>query len=349
MSAPIVREHRPGLPDNASRADRLRHTARHFTEGSTLQMTILVTVLVVLGAALSFASPNFLTTVNIVAIFQTMAVLCIVSIGQTVAILSGGFDLSVGGVVPLAGIVYALVSNAASGPAGVIAGIATALATGAFFGAMNGVFITKLRINAMITTLGTLSVAGGAAYVVGQGQTIVTANPDATVFSEPALGRVSWDVLTLVALVIIGSLMLHYTISGRVVYALGGSRVAARRAGIRVNGATIGVYIVSAGLAAFAGVIATSQLDAASPSAYTNSALSSITAVILGGAALTGGRGTIIGTVVGSLLLGVIGNGLNLLQINTFYQTIITGCVLLIAVGFTRLKDVFARTADDDE
>ncbi|MEV7605996.1 ABC transporter permease [Paenarthrobacter sp. NPDC089322] len=306
-------------------------------------MTILVAVLVLLCAVLALTSNRFLSTGNVVAIFQAMAVLCIASIGQTLAIITGGFDLSIGGVLPLAGIVFATTVNTVPGPVGVVVAIFAALAIGAAVGLVNGFFITKLKVNPLITTLGTLSVAGGAAFLFNNGVTTIVSSPAAKGLTGPVFGRLTWDVVMFIGLALLTTLILHYTIWGRIMYALGGSREAVRRAGIRADRATTSIYIASGCFAAFAGVIAASQLQAASPTSYSNAPLSTITAVILGGAALYGGRGTILGTVLGSLLLGVIANGLNLLQINTFYQTIITGAVLLLAVGLTKIRDSFSR------
>lgn len=319
---------------------------RAFLDSGHLQLVILGLVLIALCLGLAATKPVFLGSSNVVAILQTMAVLCIASIGQTIAILSGGFDLSVGGVIPLAGVVYAMTSNAVPDATGVVIGITCALAAGALVGVLNGAFITRLRINPLITTLGTLSVAGGAAFVISRGDTVILDNPNATFLARRIWGVLSADVVLLIMVVIVASLVLHYTIAGHIVYAIGGSRTASERAGLRVARSTILIYVSSAMLASVAGIVAASQLYAASPSSYSDAALSTITAVILGGAALTGGKGTIVGTVLGSLLLGVIANGLNLLQINSYYQTIITGIVLLVAVGLTRARQILARSTE---
>ena len=310
----------------------------------TMQTTILTAGVIVIGVVLAFATPHFLTAPNVIVILQTMSVLAIASIGQTLVIISGGFDLSIGGVLPLSGVVFATVANVVPGPLSTVIAVLASIGIGVAFGLLNGVFITKLGVNPLITTLGSFSIAGGAAYLVNAGQITVLAKPESSVLAGPAFGTITWDVVIFVGLAVLASLVLHLTIWGRRIYALGGNREAVRRAGVKTDRATIWVYVWCAALAALAGVVATSQLQAGSASTDVNAALSSVTAVILGGATLTGGVGTIHGTILGSLLLGVIANGLNLLQIDSFYQTVLTGVILLLAVGTTRLRGSLSRT-----
>lgn len=340
-----LREHRPGLDPDARWQDRTVHRIRGLANQDVVHILVITLVLVAVSLYLTVATDRFLTTPNLVAILQTMAVLCIASIGQTLVLLIGGFDLSVGGVIPLAGVVYAVVANSTDGAGGVLRGVAAACAVGVAFGLLNGVLVTKLQINPLITTLATMSLAGGAAFLFNDGITTVLMNPDATVFSASITEVVSWDVVIVIAVALGAAFVLHMTVAGRIVYALGGNAEAVRRSGIRADRAMISVYVASGLLAAVAGVVATSQLSAASPDAYSDAALTTVTAVVLGGTALTGGRGLVLGTVIGSLLLGVIANGLNLLQVDTFYQTIVTGVVLLLAVVLTKLRDVFSSSA----
>jgi ribose/xylose/arabinose/galactoside ABC-type transport system permease subunit len=310
----------------------------------TLHTTILSAGVIIIGVVLALASPHFMTAPNVIVILQTMSVLAIASIGQTLVIVSGGFDLSIGGVLPLSGVIFATVANVVPGTMSTLVAVVAALAVGVVFGLLNGFFITKLRINPLITTLGSFSIAGGAAYLVNAGQITVLAKSESSILAGPAFGYITWDVVIFVGLAILASLVLHMTIWGRRIYALGGNREAVRRAGVKTDRATIWIYVWCSALAALAGVVATSQLQAGSASTDVNAALSTVTAVILGGATLTGGVGTIHGTILGSLLLGVIANGLNLLQIDSFYQTVLTGVILLLAVGTTRLRESLFRT-----
>ncbi|WP_113699737.1 ABC transporter permease [Nonomuraea lactucae] len=314
----------------------------------TLATLTLLLAIAGVGAYLTAAADDFLSMSNIITILQTIAVIGIASIGQSFAIFSGGFDLSVGGILPLTGVLFAVIANQGSGPGGLLTALIAALAVGGGVGLANGLIITKGRINPLITTLGTLSVCGGAAFLFNNGITTPIEDVAASVLAAPALGRLTWDVVIYLMIVVIASLVLGVTVLGRRIYALGGSREAARRAGIDVDRLTISVYVLSGVFAALAGVVAASQLQAGSPSSYSTIPLQTITAVILGGASLYGGYGAIHGTFLGVLLIGVIANGLNLLQINTFYQQIITGLVLLIAVGLTRARATLMRAAHSD-
>jgi len=289
----------------------------------------------------SIEAPHFLQYSNFALILADVAVIGIVSIGQAIAIISGGFDLSVSGTLPLGSVAYAdLVNHGVNYPLAVF----IVILIGAGVGVVNGFIVARLGINPLITTLGTLSIAGGLAYTITNGVTIPFTYPSAGVWGNPAFERVQWGVVALVVLAVAGTLVLRYTVYGRSLYAIGGNKEASRLAGMRVNLLTASVYIVSGGCAAFAGVVIASQLLAGSASVGSDSNLLSITAVILGGAALTGGVGGIPGTMLGVLLLGTIANGMALMQVQTFYQQIATGCVLLVAVGFGRLRSYLAGT-----
>ncbi len=287
----------------------------------------------------SFASPEFLTYSNVVNVLTNVSVIGIVALGQALAIISGGFDLSVGGAVPLGAVTFALFTNAGLGvPLAVIA----VIAVGALVGLANGLIVTKLGINPLITTLGTLSITVGAAYSLSSGVTIPLAATSAGVLANQAWAGISYYLIAFVLLSIITFLMLRFTVFGRMLYAIGGNREASRLAGMRVDLVTILVYVQCAALAAFAGVVVASQLLAGSATVGTDAALTSIAAVVLGGASLTGGVGGIPGTLIGVLVLGTIANGMVLLQVPAFYQQIATGAILLLGVGFARLRETLS-------
>lgn len=284
----------------------------------------------------SFASAEFFTYSNAVNILTNVSVIGIVALGQALAIISGGFDLSVSGVVPLGAVTFALLTNAGLNvPLAVIA----VIAVGGLVGLANGLVVTKLGINPLITTLGTLSIGVGTAYSLSSGVTIPLAHPSAGVLANQAWAGVSYYLIAFIVLSIITFLMLRFTVFGRMLYAIGGNREASRLAGMRVDLVTNLVYIQCAALAAFAGVVVTSQLLAGSATVGADAALTSIAAVVLGGASLTGGIGGIPGTLIGVLVLGTIANGMALLQVPAFYQQIATGIILLLGVGFARLRE----------
>ena len=284
----------------------------------------------------SVKAPNFLTTDNAVNIFSNIAILGVVAMGQAIVLISGGFDLSVSGVVPLGGIIYVQAVNHGWG---VLPGTLLAIGAGLIVGVCNGLIITLLRINPLITTLATVSITGGLAFTVSNGLTITMNDP-----SDAPLGNDLWGmpiyVWTFFALCAAVFVVLRYTVFGRMVYSVGGNREATRLAGIRVNAITVFIYVLSGVLAGFAGVMLSQQLLAGAPSVGSALGLQSITAVILGGASLAGGTGGIPGTLLGILVIGTVSNGLALMQVPVFYQQIATGAILLLAVGLGRLRAV---------
>lgn len=281
---------------------------------------------------------DFLAPDNLAGIAAVAAPLGIVAVGQTIAIVSGGFDLSVGGVLPLGAVTFGAAAESMS----MVPALACALAVGALVGTVNGLVIEHLGINPFICTLATLSLAGGLAFVVTDGIT-EPLSIDAGLWGENAFGQVQYAVLAFAGLALLAALVLRYTTVGRSVYAIGGNREAAELAGLRVRLIATGVYAVSGLCAGFAGAVTASQLLAAAPDVGATIALDSVAAVIVGGAALTGGVGGVLGTVLGVLLLGTVSNGLALLQVSTYYQTMWIGGILLLAVCFARLRDVLLR------
>lgn len=296
----------------------------------------------------SIKADNFFTADNTVNILSNIAVLGVVALGQAIVLISGGFDLSVSGTVPLGGIIYVTMVNHGHGMA---TAMALAVLAGLAVGVANGLIITVLGINPLITTLATVSITGGLAFTVSNGLTLtLTDVGDAPLGIEFwGMPRYVWMMLILAVLVFIA---LRYTVFGRMLYSVGGNREATRLAGLRVNVITVAVYLISGVLSSFAGVMLAQQLLAGAPSVGTTLGLQSITAVILGGASLQGGSGGIPGTLLGVLVIGTVSNGLALMQVPTFYQQIATGVILLLAVGLGRVRglvehSIWARTPTD--
>lgn len=285
------------------------------------------------------SAPHFFSSTNAINVLSNVSVIGIVAIGQTFVLIAGGFDLSVSGLVPLGGVIYTVAVNDGWGITE--AGVAVVL-VGALVGIVNGLIITKIGINPLVTTLGMLSITAGLAFTVSNGVTIPLENLNAAPLGEEFAGMPLY-VWTLIAVSVVAFLVLRYTVLGRMLYALGGNREASRLAGMRVDLLMVTVFATSAALASFAGFMITNQLLAGAPAVGGDAALESITAVILGGAALTGGTGGIPGTLVGVLIIGTIANGLALMQVPTFYQDIATGALLLLAVTFARLRVLFGR------
>lgn len=289
----------------------------------------------------SISAPYFFSTTNAVNILSNISVIGIVTLGQAYVLIAGGFDLSVAGTVPLGGVIFTMLINRGVNipEAWVIAVLA-----GCGIGLANGLIITRVGINALVTTLGTWSITVGLAYVVTNGETVEFKDLNQGPIDNVVAGMPLY-VWTMIAISLIAFVVLRFSVFGRMIYAIGGNREASRLAGIRVDLVTTSVYMISGALGTFAGVMLAQQLLAGAPTVGANAALSSIAAVILGGASLSGGVGGIPGTVVGVLVLGTIANGMALMQVPSFYQQIATGAILLIAVGFGRLRVIFGQLA----
>lgn len=292
-------------------------------------------LLVIVLAIFALTTRGFGTYANATAIVATSCVLMIAALGQLVVVITGGFDLSIGGVLPLSAVIYATMTTA--GESGwAAAGVAFAVA--AVVGLVHTIAIIKFGINPLIATLATLSITGGTAYTIANGQTL-SVPPEAGALGDSLLPRIPLYVLVTIVLIIVLHVVLRNTIYGRRLYMIGGNLEAARLAGVRTTPIAGSAYVISALLAALAGIVTASQLLAATGGVGADTTLQSLTAVVLGGAALTGGRGTVLGAVVGVAILGVIANGLTLLHVPSFYQDIITGAMLLLAVGLSRLQE----------
>ena len=311
-----------GLASAPGGRERLRRLTR-------IQELGLVVVLVVLVAYFSAFAPGFDSSENIKTIFIYLSVLGVLSIGQTLVILAGGFDLSNGAVLAFASSIGATILASGGNP--VVAVVAT-LAVAVGIGLVNGVLIAILRVNAFIATLATFLIFSGAAYVYTDSQTVNFPLNEWVVFGRGTLAFLPAPVLILLVLSVIAVLVLRYTVYGRSLYAIGGNPQAARLSGIPVKRYLVIVFVIS-GLSAGVGALIQASLGSAGSATYTGELnLQSITAVILGGAALTGGEASIVGTLLGVVITQTILDGLTLMNVSEFYQDVVTGIVLLLAV-----------------
>jgi ribose transport system permease protein len=324
-------------------ADQPRAGFRSLSElSSTLgNVTWLRTagVLIVISIVFSFMSPHFLTSSNVENIATTAAILGIVVLGQTVVLISGGFDLSVGGVAPLSAVLFARLG--AHGLPLAVMVVATVL-VGCLVGAVNAVIVGRLRVNALIATLGTLSITGGLAYVLSSGNTLSLTEAQGAIGNSGPLWNLPYFVWIAVGAALLIDILLRRTVPGRLIYSLGGNPEACRVAGVRVEGVRLISYGISGAFAAIAGICFASQVIAGSATLGTTTTLDSITAAVLGGAALTGGEGDAPGAVLGVLIVGTISDGLIIMHIESFYEQIISGAVLIGAVALINLRSVFA-------
>jgi ribose transport system permease protein len=300
--------------------------------------------LLIMVIAMSLLSDTFLTPENGWNILRQISVNLCLSIGMTLIILSGGIDLSVGAILALSGAVAAgLLRNGIPIPAfdvllqftvpgAIISGIVVGLALGAF----NGFVITRFRLPPFVATLGMFSIARGLTMLWTGGFPITGLAASFGFIGTGIVLGVPMPVWICLALVAIFVVVTQRTRFGRYLYAVGGNERAARLTGLRVNRVKLWVYTLGGGLAGVAGLLVTARLDSAQPNAGLGYELDSIAAVVIGGTSLSGGRGSIMGTVLGCLIIGVLNNGLFLLNVSPFWQQVIKGLVILVAVAIDR-------------
>lgn len=293
--------------------------------------------LLLLIVVVSILSPSFLSTRNILNILRQTSVNAIIAAGMTFVILTGGIDLSVGSVLAISGAFAA--SLLASGQSIIVAVIA-AIVVGAVVGFLNGFVIAKGKLQPFIATLATMTILRGVTLVFTDGKPITLgSNALAMAFGKigggTILGVPSPVVITILVFITC-YYILNYTKMGRYTYALGGNEEATKLSGLNTDRIKIWVYTISGILSAVAGIIITSRLYSAQPTAGTGYELDAIAAVVLGGTKLTGGKGKISGTIIGALIIGVLSNALNILDVSSYYQMMVKGIVILIAVLLDR-------------
>ena len=293
---------------------------------------VLLVVLLAMGGWFWNSSEVFMTTINMRNVLLSVSVLGILAAPSTLLLISGNFDLSIASNAAMCGVAVAMVADQHS----TALAIFVAVIAGLLAGALNGLLVSGLGIASIIVTLGTFQAYRGIARLMANGQTI-RLRGEIDFITDRIIG-IPTQVVLFIIITAITMFIVRYTRFGRAVYAIGSNLVAARLAGIRQRPTVFVLFLVSGVMAALAGLILASQLDAASPNAATGDELKVVAAVILGGASLSGGRGTIIGTLLGVLILGVLQNGLTLLSVTSFWRDVATGTVLIAAVGLDRVR-----------
>jgi ribose transport system permease protein len=287
--------------------------------------------LVALGIALAILSPHFLTVSNLLNIAQQTSINAIIAVGLTFVIISGGIDLSVGSIVAFSGVVLAsLLQRALPWPVAVLGG----LAAGVGCGLINGLLISFGRLPPFIATLGMMSVARGGALLYTDGRPLSGFGPEFRWLATGEVASVPVPVLLMLALYALAHFALRRTAFGRYVLALGGNEEAALLSGVRVRHYKTAVYAVGGLLSGLAAAVLTARLNSAQPIAGINYELDAIAATVIGGTSLMGGQGSVLGTLIGALIMGVLRNGLNLLGVSSFVQQVVIGVVIIVAVLF---------------
>jgi ribose transport system permease protein len=288
-----------------------------------------LTGLLILCAAVSFLSPHFLTTRNLLNILQQISIVSVISVGMTFVIISGGIDLSVGSIVAFTGLVMAILMK--QHQYGVWATLPIGLVCGSLIGLVNGLLIAQLRLPPFIATLGTMSMARGAAFTISGGSPVFSL-PDSFLAISGRLGPVPIPAIVMIALFLCGGYILKYTKLGRYTYAIGGNESASLLSGINVRLHKMVIYTLSGCFCAVSAILLTAKLDSAVPVAADGYELDAIAAVVIGGTSMMGGEGKLSGTLIGALIIGVVNNGLNLLLVPQGPQRMVKGAIIILAV-----------------
>lgn len=319
----------------------------------------LVLFFMIIG--MSLTSEVFLSTNNILNILLQVSVICVISVGMTYVILTGGIDLSVGSIVALSAVCLGLFTHKGIAMLGenpsdfavlavVLLSVFGTILVGALCGYVNGVIIVYGKVTAFITTLGMMGIARGLALTLSNGKTIYNFPEPLRFFGNGRLAitadfGIPIPVIIALTVVLISFYVLTQTVFGRQVYALGGNREAVRLSGINVNKLEIRTYVINGALAAVGAVILVGRLNAAQPIAGTGYELDAIAATVIGGTSLMGGVGSVISTSIGALIMGVLQNGLTLLNVTPYLQRLIIGLVIILAVFLDQLRRGEVSTA----
>ncbi len=294
---------------------------------------IIVLAILLECAVFAFLAPSFLSLDNLVNVALSIAVIGILAVGMTFVILTGGIDLSIGSVIALAGVCAALTTLKTDS---VLLGFTVALLVGLLCGVFNGLFTAYLKVPPFVVTLAVLTIARGLAFILAEGRSIGSL-PDAFAwFGKTSVLGVPLSVVLMLAMFAAGWFLLEHTRFGRYVYAVGGNAEASFLAGINVRSITFRVYALNGLLVGIAAITLASRLGAGVPNSGLQYELDVIAAVVIGGTSLTGGKGSVIATLFGTIFIAVLNNGLNLAGIDPYLQKIALGAVILIAVLFDR-------------
>lgn len=334
-------------PSDARTGDRSNVVLGFLGQVARVREFFLILLIVVIGVVLHIRTGHFITERNLTAIALGFSPLAFMSVGMTAAMVSGGFDLSVGSVFALGGVVTAVALRDdilfPALPIG-LAMLAGVLA-GVLAGFINGLLITRAHINPFITTLGMMSIARGAGYAITEGSPIARLPSAFFRIGQGSFAGVSNLIWIALVVLLIGDILMRRSALFRQIYYVGGNEDAARLSGINVDLVKLGVYTLSGTLAAFAGVLSVSRFTVADPGAGVGYELQVIAACIIGGASLSGGRGTVFGALLGLVFVGFINNGMVQLRVPVYWQNLAMGVILLVAVGSDTLSQRFGTRA----
>ena len=306
-------------------------------KSSLLEKIIPFIGLILLVVVISVLNTAFLDLSNLLNLLRQVSINVLIAFGMTFVILTGGIDLSVGSILALSSAFTAILITSGLDP---IVALIVGVLGGFLLGVFNGVLVTFGSMAPFIATLATMTIFRGLTLVITDGNPITDLGDSYLfqLFGKGYFFGIPVPAVTMIIVFIVLAIILQKTTFGRHTYAIGGNEVASKISGIKVNKVKILIYGISGLMSALAGAILTSRLNSAQPTAGTSYELDAIAAVVLGGTSLTGGKGRIVGTLIGVLIIGVLNNGLNLLGVSSFYQQVVKGIVILIAVLIDRKK-----------
>ena len=294
-----------------------------------IQRYALLIVFLLIVLAISLASPAFFSSRNLLNILRQTSVNEIIAVGMTFVIIAGGIDLSVGAIAALAAVASASFAHPGDP---VFLAIFVGIATGLGCGVINGIVVGRFGISSFIVTLGTMTILRGFALVVTQGKSVIDLSSEFATIGSGYIFYIPIPVIIFLFVVVVGSLILNFTRYGRYVYGVGGNELAARVSGINARFIIGFTFVISGALAALAGVVLASRVETGSPVAGIGYELDAIAAVVIGGTSLSGGVGSIFGTFLGCLIIGVMSNGLDLLNVSSYFQQIVKGTAIILVV-----------------
>jgi len=300
--------------------------------------------LIVVFVFLSVASPVFLSADNLFNIGVQTSYTAVIAIGMTLVIITAGIDLSVGSVAALSGVVGVVLMTKTGIP--VVPAILGGVFVGGICGLVNGLLVSVAGLNPFIATLGMLSVARGLVYIPTNARAVFGAPDSFRLLGQGVIGSIPIPIIVVAVVAAIGYVVLSRTKLGRYAYAMGSNREAARLSGIPIKRYLTAVYVISGALAGFGGMIASSQVDSGQPNFGMGLELDAIAAAVIGGASLFGGQGTVVGTLIGAFLIALIRNGSVLLDVNIYYQQVIIGVVIWVAVLWDQYRRRRLTAAD---
>lgn len=295
----------------------------------------MVVIFLVAFVLVSLLVPSFFTERNLLGVLQAIVTVGIVAGTMMLCLATRDFDLSVGSTAALAGIIAVMVSNATGS---LLLGILAALAVGAAVGLVNGFFVAWLKINPLITTLATMQIVRGAALILANGRAIGMSHPDFPALALTRIVGLPLPVVVMLVAFVVAGFVLNRTVFGRNVLAIGGNPEGARLAGVQVRMTRTLIFTAQGAAAALAGILLTARIASGQPTAGQGLELSVISACVLGGVSLAGGRATISGVIIGVMILGIADNAMNLLNIQAFYQYLVRGTILLAAVTIDSMR-----------